>query len=103
MTFRLMLAGAAALALALLTLPIGLTSSHAHVHAVTSGGETAVAAACDAAARPANLDFTLEDMNGNDVAFESLKGKVVLLNFWATWCGPCKIEIPWFVEFAEQH
>ena len=103
MTFRLMLAGAAALALALLTLPIGLTSSHAHVHAVASGGETAVAAACDAAARPANLDFTLEDMNGNDVAFESLKGKVVLLNFWATWCGPCKIEIPWFVEFAEQH
>ena len=103
MTFRLILAGVAALALALLTLPIGLTSSHAHVHAVTSGGETAVAAACDAAARPANLDFTLEDMNGNDVAFESLKGKVVLLNFWATWCGPCKIEIPWFVEFAEQH
>ena len=94
MTFRLMLAGAAALALALLTLPIGLTSSHAHVHAVTSGGETAVAAACDAAARPANLDFTLEDMNGNDVAFESLKGKVMLLNFWATWCGTCEVEMP---------
>ena len=103
MTFRWMIAGAAALALALLTLPIGLTSSHAHAHAVTGGGETAVAAACDAEARPANLDFTLQDMNGNDVAFESLKGKVVLLNFWATWCGPCKIEIPWFVEFAEQY
>ena len=103
MTFRLMLAGAAALALALLTLPIGLTSSHAHAHAVTGGSETVVAAACDAEARPANLDFTLKDMNGTDVAFQSLKGKVVLLNFWATWCGPCKIEIPWFVEFAEQY
>ena len=98
MTFRWMIAGAAALALALLTLPIGLTSFHAHV--VPGSGEAAV---CDAEAKPANLDFTLKDMNGNEVAFESLKGKVVLLNFWATWCGPCKIEIPWFVEFAEQH
>jgi len=62
-----------------------------------------MAATCDAEARPANLDFTLQDQDGNDVSFESLKGKVVLLNFWATWCGPCKIEIPWFVEFAEQY
>ena len=103
MKFRWMIAGAAALALALLTLPFGLTPSRAHAHVVPGAGETQVAAACDAEARPANLDFTLEDMNGNEVAFESLKGKVVLLNFWATWCGPCKIEIPWFVEFVEQH
>ena len=105
MTFRWVLAGAVALALALLTLPVALTSSraHAHSHSVTGSGETVVAATCDTEARPANLDFTLEDMNGNDVAFESLRGKVVLLNFWATWCGPCKIEIPWFIEFAERH
>ena len=103
MMLRWMIAGTAACALALLTLPVGLTSSHAHAHAVTGGGETTVAATCDAEARPADLGFTLEDMNGNDVAFESLDGKVVLLNFWATWCGPCKIEIPWFVEFAKQY
>ena len=103
MTLRWMIAGAAALALALLTLPVGSTPSHAHGHAVAGGGETSMAASCDAEARPANFDFTLEDMNGDDVVFESLKGKVVLLNFWATWCGPCKIEIPWFVEFAEQY
>ena len=101
MMLRWMIAGVAALALAWVTLPVGLSSSHAHT--VVGGGETAWAAACDAEARPANLDFTLQDMDGNDVAFESLKGQVVLLNFWATWCGPCKIEIPWFVEFADQH
>ena len=49
------------------------------------------------------VDFTLQDMNGEAVSFTELKGKVVLLNFWATWCGPCKIEVPWFVEFAEQY
>ncbi len=84
MKLRWMIAGAAALALALLTLPIGVTPSRAHAHVVPGGGETPVAAACDPEARPANFDFTLEDMNGNEVAFASLKGKVVLLNFWAT-------------------
>ena len=103
MTCRWMIAGAAALALALLTLPIGLTSSRAHAHVVTGGAEAEVVAACDAEARPANLEFTLEDMDGNDVDFQSFAGQVVLLNFWATWCGPCKIEIPWFIEFAEQY
>mgnify|MGYP000143723779 CR=1 FL=1 len=48
-------------------------------------------------------DFTLETTTGKKLSLKDFKGKVVLLNFWATWCGPCKIEIPWFVEFAEQH
>ena len=47
--------------------------------------------------------FTLKDANGQSVSLADYKGKVVLLNFWATWCGPCKIEIPWFVEFEQKY
>ncbi|MEX2303079.1 MAG: TlpA disulfide reductase family protein [Bryobacterales bacterium] len=48
-------------------------------------------------------EFTLKDGDGNDVSLADFRGKVVLLNFWATWCGPCKIEMPWFVEFQRKY
>ena len=48
-------------------------------------------------------DFTLPDASGTPIRLSALQGKVVLLNFWATWCPPCKREIPWFVEFQAAH
>jgi peroxiredoxin len=48
-------------------------------------------------------DFQLKDVHGGTVRLSDLKGKVVLLNFWATWCPPCKIEIPWFIEFERTY
>jgi len=48
-------------------------------------------------------DFNLKDINGKDVKLAELKGKVVLVNFWATWCEGCQVEIPWFVEFQKEY
>jgi thiol-disulfide isomerase/thioredoxin len=48
-------------------------------------------------------DFTLDSVDGKSVKLSSLRGKAVLLNFWATYCGPCKIEMPWFVEMQKEY
>ena len=48
-------------------------------------------------------DFTLIDATGSPVKLSSLKGKVVLLDFWATWCTGCKVEIPWYMEFETKY
>lgn len=57
----------------------------------------------DMVGKPAPLDFTLKDMHGQDVHLASFKGKVILINFWATWCPPCKAEIPGLIELQEQY
>ncbi len=62
-------------------------------------------AAADAkvAGKKAPLDFTLKDMNGVDVKLAAFKGKPIVMNFWATWCGPCRAEIPSLVELQKQY
>jgi len=67
-------------------------------HAARRSGSTAIIMK----ASPAP-DFTLESLDGKSVRLSDLRGKAVLLNFWATWCGPCKIETPWLVELQNQY
>jgi thiol-disulfide isomerase/thioredoxin len=47
--------------------------------------------------------WKLKDVNGKSVSFEQFKGKVVVIDFWATWCGPCRMEIPGYVELQKKY
>lgn len=48
-------------------------------------------------------DLRLKDIDGNDVSLADLKGKVVFVNFWATWCDPCRVEIPWLIDMQAKY
>ena len=69
----------------------------------------APAASADTDAKEASLEgkaapaFTLVDLEGKKVSLKDYKGRPVLVNFWATWCSPCKLEMPWFEEFRQKY
>lgn len=98
MNMRWILAGVAALGLGLAAVPF-----------VPLGTQTVAstaprsAANCDAKASPANFGFKIKDVDGRTVDLADYKGKVVMMNFFATWCGPCKFETPMFVQLQEQY
>jgi len=96
-TRKWMLAALAALGLGLAALPFVPGVGRSDLPGAAAAGK------CAADAKPAKMDFVLKDMDGNDVRFADYAGNVVLLNFWATWCGPCKYEIPAFVELQDKY
>ena len=103
------IAGAAVVvAIALFAMPLfidspGRASSSGDPSNSAAAGPAEAAGVCMAKKSAANLAYTVKDMNGADVRLSDYKGKVILLNYWATWCGPCKIEIPDLVALQEQY
>ena len=93
--------GSVALALGLLWAASDLTEPHLDDQLGVAQGEDPTDA--DAIGKPAPLNYTVKDMNGASVHLASYKGKIILLNFWATWCPPCKVEIPDLIELQEQY
>jgi peroxiredoxin len=107
---RWIVAAAAGVGLALFAMPLLLGGPDRTTGAndpdpttATGPATTGTGGICAAKKAPAKLDFTVKDMNGAEVRLADYKGKVILLNYWATWCGPCKVEIPDLIALHDQY
>jgi thiol-disulfide isomerase/thioredoxin len=80
------------------TLGVYFADKATRVHSNVAAGTVKINAAGGAAP-----EITLKDLNDKDLALADFKGKVVLVNFWATWCEPCKVEIPWLIEMQNTY
>jgi thiol-disulfide isomerase/thioredoxin len=87
----------------LLLLPVALGLALSSACGEFSGFRLTRGPGCAPDARQAPMGFTLKDTNGASVRLADYKGKVVLINFWATWCVPCRTEIPVLVELQEKY
>jgi cytochrome c biogenesis protein CcmG/thiol:disulfide interchange protein DsbE len=99
---RWWIAGAAAFGLALATIPF-LSGEHGGAGATAPRSDKAASVCRINPPKTAPLNYTLKDMNGKEVRLADYKGKVIMLNFWATWCGPCQAEIPMFVKLQDKY
>ena len=97
---RWIVAGAAFVGIAVFAMPLLLGKPDAPAEVA---GTDATSGVCLAKKSPAKLDFRVKDMNGAEVRLADYKGKVILLNYWATWCGPCKVEIPDLIALQDQY
>jgi peroxiredoxin len=103
MKTRWIAAGAAAVALALLAVPLFLSSRSAAPEMEEPALVTGHATPGCKAESQANLDFVVDDMHGAKVKLSDYRGKVILVNYCATWSGPCKVEIPEFNELYAEY
>jgi peroxiredoxin len=83
--------------LLLLALPLALFAASGCARKESAGAARAHFAATKAPA------WTLQDVNGQPVSSDQFKGKVLVVDFWATWCGPCRVEIPGYIELQKKY
>lgn len=80
--------------------PDGAAGSSPDVAEAAATADTDNASALNGKSAPA---LTLADLKGNKISLASYKGRPLVVDFWATWCGPCKVEIPWFEKLHDQY
>lgn len=80
----------------------GMLTYTVHYHRTHSGPQSAALPGGSLVGKPAP-DFQLTTLDGKNASLADFRGKAVLLNFWATYCGPCRIEMPWFVDLQKKY